>query len=306
MVEKVLEVIQPKSSLEPECFEDMKNAFGFVCTICSEVPNPHTAVEETLCGHLFCDSCLKIWLLSKSKCPDCNSSITNTQRPLKSDNKILYRLLMEMVVHCPTGCLWTGPWNNLDKHLEDCDNAVVKCKYQCNRKEMRKDIERHETNECPNRPTRCAHCEQRFKFSEIESHESKCKNNEMAMRPCRLKYLGCKFRGKLDERKEHEASQAAYHLELAEIHIEKLSKTAKEGDEVKFELGAYYNVSVHSHMLQYVNEDNGWACDGMRLAGRCKSGITGFRQTAGMLRFRCKGCDFDLCDKCLKTYIVKK
>ncbi len=42
----------------------------------------------------------------------------------------------------------------------------------------------------------------------------------------------------------------------------------------------------------------GWACDGRRESGGCKSGITGFEQTSGMNRFRCADCDYDLCEAC--------
>lgn len=48
-------------------------------------------------------------------------------------------------------------------------------------------------------------------------------------------------------------------------------------------------------------KDNGWACDA-RKDGGCLSGITDFRQTKGMNRFRCEKCDFDYCDKC---YILR-
>ena len=46
-------------------------------------------------------------------------------------------------------------------------------------------------------------------------------------------------------------------------------------------------------------------CDGGKLPGGCLSGITGFRQTKGLKRFRCTQCDYDLCEKCFNKYYDK-
>jgi hypothetical protein len=56
----------------------------------------------------------------------------------------------------------------------------------------------------------------------------------------------------------------------------------------------------HNHPLTKNDVDNGWACDGRLQPGGCLRGITGFRQTAGVPRYRCAECDFDLCDKCVE------
>jgi len=53
----------------------------------------------------------------------------------------------------------------------------------------------------------------------------------------------------------------------------------------------------HTLKLEPYNT-NGWACDGRNLPGGCKRGCTGFRQLVGVTRYRCKSCDYDLCDKC--------
>ena len=78
----------------------------------------------------------------------------------------------------------------------------------------------------------------------------------------------------------------------------------KQKEVVKYVIGKKYTVSVHEHPLIYLEKDNGWGCDGRRIVGGCKSGFTGFYQTGGALRFRCVGCDYDLCVRCLEAYLV--
>ena len=55
-----------------------------------------------------------------------------------------------------------------------------------------------------------------------------------------------------------------------------------------------------NHVLENLgtSRDNGWGCDGRRQPGGCRSGLTGFRQSAGLRRFRCQACDFDFCEEC--------
>jgi len=41
-----------------------------------------------------------------------------------------------------------------------------------------------------------------------------------------------------------------------------------------------------------------WRCDGEKDEGGCRSKEIGIKDTKGLPRFRCKGCDYDLCDRC--------
>jgi hypothetical protein len=59
-------------------------------------------------------------------------------------------------------------------------------------------------------------------------------------------------------------------------------------------------VQVHEHPLNLTKRDNGWHCDGKNLSDGC------FNQNiccAGLARYRCEKCDFDLCEKCLMYYM---
>lgn len=60
-----------------------------------------------------------------------------------------------------------------------------------------------------------------------------------------------------------------------------------------------FKSKVHQHNLKLIKSDSGWICDGSKEETKCFSGITGYYQTDGMIRFRCKECDYDLCEKCM-------
>ena len=49
------------------------------------------------------------------------------------------------------------------------------------------------------------------------------------------------------------------------------------------------------------NHHGSWACDKVAGASYCLSGITDFYQSKGIAGWRCAGCDWDLCIKCMKA-----
>jgi len=62
--------------------------------------------------------------------------------------------------------------------------------------------------------------------------------------------------------------------------------------------------SLHPHHLCRCYVDDGWKCEGHSQEGGCRSGITGVRQSKGILRYRCEKCNYDLCEKCLAASIT--
>lgn len=60
-----------------------------------------------------------------------------------------------------------------------------------------------------------------------------------------------------------------------------------------------YPCKGHSHDLTLTEKNTGWGCDGRKLKDGCFSN----NKTSGILRFRCNGCDFDLCEYCLVHYL---
>ena len=302
-----LKITLKTDPLESSLFENKKDIEDFLCTICGDVPNPKTAIEDITCGHIFCKYCFNQWIDIRSAniflkliCPFCRGSISNNIRVIATDNKFVYSLLMNMKVRCPTLCSWSGLWSELDNHLSECEDAVLPCKYKCGHKNYRKFIGEHETNECQNKPTECSFCGTKVRQKNLQKHLENCKTNDKTVLPCKYEYLGCKFTGKKSERVAHEETNDEMHLKLAINFIE----THKNSKKRVYTFGSLYKVNTHDHPLKYINQNNDWACDGKNLPGGCKSGITGFGQTRGMKQFRCYDCDYDLCIKCLEHYMV--
>ena len=103
----------------------------------------------------------------------------------------------------------------------------------------------------------------------------------------------CNWKGNLKEFDEH--------------LINKHNKIKDSQDSKDFELYKYYKATCHEHPLKYLGTtmDNGWGCDGRKLPSKCFSGITGFKQTKDIKRFRCMQCDYDLCENCMNNYKCK-
>lgn len=129
----------------------------FLCTICTNIPDPQNAVVTTSCSHCFCLPCLESWLLSTSgsallQCPDCNTNLSFSSNTGTSNNKsnnshlmnsksssmmignhlvhvmklsiaqpLAFRVLNRIKVSCPLknkhGCQWEGDYGDLQTHL---------------------------------------------------------------------------------------------------------------------------------------------------------------------------------------------
>ncbi|KAG1330891.1 E3 ubiquitin-protein ligase RNF4 [Cocos nucifera] len=60
-----------KSNLEPE--KVVAKEPTFTCPVCM---NPLVEASSTICGHIFCDSCIKASIKAQKKCPTCRRKLT--------------------------------------------------------------------------------------------------------------------------------------------------------------------------------------------------------------------------------------
>ncbi len=305
-------------ALPPSLFKSPKEAGDFVCSICTDIPNPHTATEHIGCGHLFCRSCLGTWTSENEVCPVCKQTTLEQTRGVEETNKIVYRFLCQLEVRCPTtafdksDCAWSGTWGSLADHLKFCPHVIADCSNGCGFKCRRKDLKPHQDAMCPMREVPCKFCSAGIKQKDTESHTAKCRENPAASVECKYAYLGCEFAGMKLEREIHESGEDKKHLELAVKYIsqeqkEKGQQKKKQEEEKKQRQNAYtaYKVEVHEHLLCLCQDDNGWRCDGADQLGGCKSGVNRFGQTSGMRRYRCELCEYDLCGRCFDAYVVE-
>ena len=73
------------------------------------------------------------------------------------------------------GCKWIGTVGTLDKHKALCGYAKVPCPKECGCNDLlKKELDFHLRNECPNRDYSCEHCGMKDTYYVICSHYSKC------------------------------------------------------------------------------------------------------------------------------------
>jgi len=160
------------------------------------------------------------------------------------------------------GCDWAGELQSLDNHLATCEYALLRCTNKCtnNIEEvyvLRRDMDNHLKNTCPNRQYQCPHCKDtgrhcqittthldtcpKFKIPcpnfgcdvlvprcELLDHPSKCLFEKV---PCKYAEIGCEEEPLRKDLQQHENNDT-FHLHLA---IETVNRQQKEVKALKEE-----------------------------------------------------------------------
>lgn len=182
------------------------------CSICLDVKrDPVSLCQE---GHTFCRGCITRARNSASfKCPTCRESIP--AGALYTKNRTEKQIIEQLITKCeyatpqssaaaapstasrkrtrgaasssngtqPTEfCTWTGPLDKRDAHINECEYALVTCKFAgCRTSVRRKDQGEHE-EQCPRRPVECTMCNKLVPSEEMEHH---------ADRQCTQRFVAC-------------------------------------------------------------------------------------------------------------------
>lgn len=233
----------------------------FSCTICAgTLREPHLT---ECCGNNFCVSCLEGWekSIKEKKCPHCRA--VNFKHILDKRSK---REIDELKVRCTfrsKGCKWEGELASLEKHLKACSISALKCS-QCFRTFKRSEIEKHQDEDCENRRSKCAYCNQKgihsiltsslhlsccpdyplhcpnkcstklktIKRSEMAAHRSECPKEPV---DCPFREAGCKMRPQRNNVNNHLALENKTHMlclmtafQQGQARLEQQSKQLKE------------------------------------------------------------------------------
>ena len=223
----------------------------FFCPVTLEVlREPYLTV---CCGNHLSQEAADQLRGNQKPCPLC-------KQPLQAvPDKFFKRKVKELKVRCPNnnaGCGWVGELGRLDQHLNnglvvgECRCVVVACPNLCGRRIQRRDLERHKTNDCPNRQFACTHCAFRATYQEItEDHWPYCRRdplecpnncgergierqdlpNHLEVCPlqiidCEFDYAGCKKRVQRQEMQFHVDSSVKAHLQMVATHAKKQEK----------------------------------------------------------------------------------
>ena len=165
--------------------------------------------------------------------------------------------IFELKANCPLatrGCEWNATLSEVDTHLDECQEFLVKCKLQCGTTLKGCELENHFANECLNREVSCEHCHYSIVFKELIQHyglcleyslvcpnacgatlirkqmsshiETNCPNTIVS---CQFERFGCKEVVKRCEVEEHKEAKETKHLEMTSLFalndIEQLQET---------------------------------------------------------------------------------
>ena len=173
-----------------ECLfvEDPPKYLQTECSVCLCIlEEPH--IIDCECSACCCRSCIDPIKAEGKPCPLCKSPFT-TSIP----DRRLQRTLNGLQVYCTyreLGCEWMGKLGlgklyqhlNLDNdpdRFSGCPFVSVKCSF-CKTSLRRQEIEKHETDQCTQRPFQCVHCnEYKSTFQDVTcKHISVCPEQEV-------------------------------------------------------------------------------------------------------------------------------
>jgi TNF receptor-associated factor 4 len=164
------------------------------------------------------------------------------------------------------GCEWVGTVGTLEEHVATCGFTLVPCPKQCRddtdavKHFMKKDLDKHLKNDCPNRDHKCKHCGEKATYTTItEAHDKvcimkpvPCPNNACRVKrqrqhvsghvskcphtvtPCKYEGIGCNKKMKRKDMAAHEEDDQ-FHLHMAletvasqQCAISKLQQTMED------------------------------------------------------------------------------
>ncbi len=177
------------------------------------------------------------------------------------------RTIDSLKIYCPNrskGCDKITTLGECNQHLEMCLFVEVSCTKKCGEKMLRKELQDHEDNKCPNRLVQCQYCNTEGMHKEITTkfHLDKCfflpiscpnncgyekiprMNLADHQKVCPLEPVKCpffeagcrKFLARKDLA-EHKASNTEHHLELVMTETvtlkQKANKSEQEANKLK-------------------------------------------------------------------------
>ena len=119
----------PKSKPMVKCLinydEEFAQQMNWICSICADLLQ---TPEETKCGHIYCNSCLRKSQEFNNNCPICREPI---HKETIRNSLIIERQINNLKIKCihhELGCAWFGMIIELKSHLyKNCDFQMKLC-----------------------------------------------------------------------------------------------------------------------------------------------------------------------------------
>jgi hypothetical protein len=184
---------------EDSLFVDSVPHEAFKCMICLLTANDPVLICTN--QHLFCRSCISLWLAQQPRCPGCNEGLT--VGALKT-HRLAADYIGDCCVRCEFslmvmqenvssvrnrnkrlgarsaaggGCDWVGRICEVDQHKNNCKYVEVVCRHGggCEWKGRRGDANEHENRKCVYRKKACQHCNEDCTLLSMKSHVRGCR-----------------------------------------------------------------------------------------------------------------------------------
>ena len=173
-------------------------------------------------------------------CETCVGKKVRSQPMMKARQKI-----SQLKANCPLatrGCQWNATLSEVERHLDVCQEFLVKCDYDCGVILKRCELNNHCSNECLNREVSCEHCLNKTVYKDLNRHYEEClefpllcpnscgvnlrrKQTDSHIETdcpntivkCRYERFGCKEVIKRCEMEEHNKTNEIKHLEMTTL-----------------------------------------------------------------------------------------
>ena len=196
-------------------------------------------------------------------------------------------------------CKWEGIVGTLEEHEAKCNFSLLPCPKKCKRESghikqfMRKDLNKHLEEDCPNRDYSCEHCGEKGTYARITNiHDQKCLKKpvpcpngcsvivqhqhvlehvatecELTVIACKYKILGCDRELKRKDMAAHEEDDKLHlHMAIDTVTTVKLKeqdalKVLKNGEPLKFKLTNYQENKENNERVlspSYYTSPNGY------------------------------------------------
>ena len=174
-------------------------------------------------------------------------------------------------------CQWEGTVGTLEAHVATCEFTLLPCPKECKDDKneilhfMRKDLDKHLENDCPNRDHECEYCGEEGRYAlitqvhdkicelkilpcpnkctkimqrqDIEKHvHSECENAVIA---CDYRIIGCDTKLKRKDMAAHE-QEDNFHLNMAIRAVQTLQKRSRASTFMTFKVSDYRNKKEHN------------------------------------------------------------
>ena len=158
-------------------------------------------------------------------------------------------------------CTWVGTVGTLEEHVAMCKFTLLPCPKECKndsdkvKQFMRKDLDKHLEEDCPNRDYTCEHCVEKVPYSSLDEHVTTCPKKLLPcpngcgsimerqhvsehVATCDLTVIACKYM-RLGCDRELKRKDVAAHEEDDKLHLRMAMDTTVKLENKMVELERY-------------------------------------------------------------------